>query len=298
MTNEAGSPDEAWAHGVAAVVCYDAGAAAHVFAWLASDPRRSAVVYAEGPAARQAASLGLRLASSLESTLGSADWALVGTGWQSDLERQAMRVCAASGIPCIAVVDHWVNYPDRFLGLEVDEYPQQVVVTDRAAEALAREQLSWATVTLWPNDQASQFVREVRRYGERDDAVEPYLLWLGEPIRVAGFDLCDPLADDRLAPRLWNLVCTAAAARSLDRVMVRMHPSQEAASYELTPVRVEVHEAYESPLADDVSRAALCLGINSYALYLSVQSGVKTASVAHRLGIPALIPSGLVPKFN
>lgn len=297
MIFEAGTPDEAWGHGRAAVVCHDAGAAAHAFAWLAGKPRREAVVYAEGPAARIATTHGLRLADSLERALASADWALVGTGWQSNLEKRAMQVCAALHISCVAIVDHWVNYPNRFRGLRIHELPRHVVVTDSAAEDLARQQLVWATVARWPNDQATAFVRRVRAFQDRGGLDQPYLLWLQEPIRDADGRVRDPLTDPRYASRAWDLIAKEADKRSIQRVIVRMHPSQRPLTYNTGTVIVEVRDPHKSTLTNDVSGAAMCLGINSYALYLAAKAGVETASVAHALGLKSLIPAGLVPAF-
>jgi len=294
VTFRARTPDEAWGQGTAAVICYDAGAASHAFSWLVSDPSRKAVIYAEGPAARVASAHRLRVARSLERALASADWALVGTGWQSDLERRAMRLCAMSGIPCVAIVDHWVNYPDRFRGVEVHERPQLVVVTDAAAEELARQQLPWTMVTRWPNDQATAFVRAVHDLRERRGLGLPYLLWIQEPIREADGRVWDPLADSRLGPQLWELTASAMETRSLDRVIVRLHPSQHATDYGLQRVNVEIRSASESALADDVSGAGLCLGIDSYALYLSALSGLETISVAALLQLPLSLPRGVV----
>lgn len=297
MKFEAGTPNEAWDQGVAAVVCHDAGAASHAFAWLTSDPSRQARVYAEGPAARLAHSRGLRVEDDLEGVLASADWALVGTGWQSELERQAMRICAASGVPCLAIVDHWVNYSERFHGVEVEERPRQVVVTDTAAERLARQQLPWSTVVRWPNDQATAFVRDVHQYRERGIDGAPYLLWIQEPIREADGRVRDPLGDFDFASLLWRLIAAAAQTASLDRVVVRMHPSQSVVPYYAATVGVEVRNSHESPLAYDVGGAEMCLGINSYALYMAATAGVKSATVAAAVGLPSLIPGGLVPAF-
>lgn len=294
MKFAARTPDEAWGQGTAAVICHDAGAASHAFAWLASDPSRRAVVYAEGPAARIAASHGLHIADSLEFALASADWALVGTGWQTSLEPRAMKLCAASRMPCIAIVDHWVNYPERFHGVEIHERPQQVVVTDAAAEELANEQLPWAPVARWPNDQATAFVREVHECRERGGRGLPYLLWIQEPIREADGRLWDPLADPRLGPQLWDLTTSTVQARSLDRVVVRLHPSQHFADYETRRVGVEVRNAHDSTLASDVSGAGLCVGINSYALYLSALSGLETVSVAALMRLSLFLPKGVV----
>lgn len=286
--------------GTPALVCHDAGAAAHAFAWIRNGPgrRRPAYVYAEGPAREFAASAGLELVNSLEEALHLASWALVGTGWQSDLEQKAMRACARVGLPCVAVVDHWVNYVDRFNGLEIRDLPGTVLVTDVEAEILAFEQLPWANVVLWPNFQQDEFIRCLARNKALGYESEPHLLWINEPVRRPGGRISDPLTDSKYAPMVWHALETAARKRSLKRVVIRTHPSQERVSYEPRGLNFDIHDWATVPLCDDVARASLCLGLNSYALYLAAKAGVRTASIASSIGAKSYIPTALVPSLT
>jgi hypothetical protein len=243
-------------------------------------------------------SAGLELVDSLEEALHLASWALVGTGWQSDLEQKAMRACARVGLPCVAVVDHWVNYADRFDCLTAAERPSHIVVTDSDAAQIARTQLPWATVNLWRNIQLEDFVRAVQHWETEDKQVEPYLLWLQEPIRDQTGLVIDPLTDRRYGPKLWDLLEVVARGHRLGRIVIRSHPSQASPSYERRELLVEIHDGSIVPLSQDVAGASLCLGINTYALYLSTQAGVKTLSVANVLGVPRGFPEHLVRDYG
>ena len=298
MTSQGRSIDEAWSIGTPAVIGYDAGAAAHAIAWLMDDPRgrRSAIIHFQGPARRLAESRGLSVTEDLAETFSAGDWALVGTGWQSDLERQAMRICASEGKPCVAILDHWVNYPDRFTGLHPGERPQLVVVTDPVANRQALQQLPWATVVEWPNIQRDALVKRVAQLRDSNADYEPYILWVQEQIRDKGGRLSDPLADSRYAPSIWNSLKRVANARGLNRLVIRSHPAQDRASYGADGLYVEVHDGREVPLADDLAGADLCVGLKSYALYLAVEAGVETASLAHLISGASRMPAGLIPQ--
>lgn len=208
-----------------------------------------------------------------------------------------MKLCAQYGIPCIAIVDNWVNYQQRFLGVSAHELPQLLVVTDAPAEGLVREELPWAACVRWPNTLGQTFVSDVSSQRVLEPAVERYLLWLNEPIRELDGRVCDPLVDVRYAVTLWELIANAVRTRKLGGVIVRFHPSQEPMGYELRSLVVKISNGLSAPLADDVSGAGLCMGVNSYALFLAAQTGIETRSVARKLGFPSSIPKGFVPDY-
>jgi len=282
------------------VVLHDAGAAAHVVAWLSENRciSRNFRVYAEGPALQLARAEGVETVASVSCALKNASWALVGTGWQTDLERNAMKLCAETGITCVAVIDHWVNYRERFANLADGERPDLIVVTDPIAEALAREQLTWAPVALWPNTLSERLKRAL--VAARKDQAEknPYLLWLQEPIRSEDGSMSDPLVDTRYAPKIWQLLNEVMRDQSLTRLVVRSHPSQECVTYEANTPCVEVHDGSQVPLFQDLAGAAQCLGINTYALYLASLTGTTVASVASTIGLPSAIPDELVVGYS
>jgi hypothetical protein len=269
-----------WSLGDFGVVLHDAGAAAHVFAWLSEDRRlaRNAHVYAEGPALLMARAAGVKTTENLSCVVGAGRWALIGTGWQSNLEQDAMRTFSQSRIPCVAVVDHWVNYRERFAHLRDSERPDQIAVTDALAEGIAREQLPWAEILRWPNAQGERLKRTVDALRDRRAEEDRYLLWLQEPIRAEDGTISDPLLDVRYAPKVWQLLDEAMRKQSLTKLVVRSHPSQKCGAIATAARDVDCHNASRVPLGQDLAGAVQCLGINTYALYMSTLTGTPTAS--------------------
>ena len=291
--------------GPPAIVANDAGAAAHIAAWLSSDDteRNGPAVFARGPAARILSPRPLKMGHDLGTTLSIREWALVGTGWQSRMEQDAMRICAERGIPCVAVVDHWVNYSRRFESLRAEERPV-VVVTDLIALELARAELSGFSTHKWPNDLLTQFITRVAFLTDRDASARtaiPTLLWINEPIDNGSIAV-DPLAETSFRRELVHLLQAIAVERQIERIVLRQHPSLPSFPPPRQSIHFENHVEIEyspmgTPLEADVARASLVLGLSSYALFLSSGAGRETYSAASALGVPSRLPTGLVSSW-
>ena len=58
---------------------------------------------------------------------------ITGTGWSSDLEHQARKLAFSRNIPSVAVLDHWVNYRERFKRNGTSQLPGELWVSDAEA---------------------------------------------------------------------------------------------------------------------------------------------------------------------
>ena len=113
---------------VTAVVCHDAGAANIVIAGLLATGRSDWRAYMRGPAETlwKVAYPEIAPRERLESTLQGAGLVVTGTGWASDIEHQARRLARSRGVRSVAVIDHWVNYAERFVRSgEVEKWPRK-----------------------------------------------------------------------------------------------------------------------------------------------------------------------------
>ncbi len=59
---------------------------------------------------------------------------LCGTSWQSDLEWRATELARRSGKRCVAYLDHWVNYRERFEREGELRLPDAIWVADLYAD--------------------------------------------------------------------------------------------------------------------------------------------------------------------
>ena len=129
------------------VACHDAGGAEIVSSWLRRRPDADAVpCLLEGPArAIFARKLGpaLRTVDALPS-LDGLGLVLCGSSADAPLERGVVRAARAAGVRSAVWLDHWVNYPQRFVLDGAAVLPDEVWVADEHAERLAAETLPGA----------------------------------------------------------------------------------------------------------------------------------------------------------
>lgn len=252
-----------------AVVCHDAGAANHVFAWLAAEAVTCRALVA-GPAADLWAQRfpGRASCASLDEALDGAATVLSGSGWGSELEHAARLGAHARGIGSIAVVDHWVNYAPRFERNGQRVLPDEVWVTDEHALAQARRCFPGLTLRQQPNlylDEACRDIAPVEQSG-------PDLLVVMEPARSdwgrgrAG----EFQALDHLVAHLSELALPSGA-----RLRLRPHPSDSPGKYEAwigaQPAGLALLD--DAPtLFDAICGCASVAGCESYAMVVALAS--------------------------
>ena len=180
-------------YGSVALVAYDAGAAAHIASWFSSS-KKNLILYAEGPAKKLFEErLQHQMEESLASAIDKSSLVVTGTGWASDLEHRARQLAAVKNIPSVAVLDHWVNYPERFSREGRIQFPSELWVADAEARALAFELFPKLPVQHLPNYWLENLCSKVRKIRCRNGYLQPRiparrLLYLLEPIRVSWTD--------------------------------------------------------------------------------------------------------------
>ena len=103
-----------------------------------------------------------------------------GTGWASDIEHQARRLARSRGVRSVAVIDHWVNYAERFVRNGETVWPDEFWVTDEYALEIAERSFPGRTVLQVPNRYVETQLREIARV---DKTGAPELLYVLEPVR-------------------------------------------------------------------------------------------------------------------
>jgi hypothetical protein len=260
------------------VVCHDAGAANLIFAWLwhwleAGTLNRSDLLLALAGPARTIAER-TRLAaqgrpSSLENFPDQVGCVLSGTGWQSDWEHRARQLARNHKIHSIAVVDHWVNYPARFV--RDDEYclPDELWVSDEYAERIATQTFPSLRVRRQPN---LYLAREIAQIPPLAPAAGD-TLYLLEPTRTTWgrttegeFQALDYFIHQR------HLIMPCPEPR----IRLRLHPSEPADKYNewiatngLHTVRIDDAE----DLAASIGCASVVVGIQTAALVIALAAG-------------------------
>jgi hypothetical protein len=155
-----------------AVICHDAGAANLIFSWLRNWARLGLIdqhefrLVLQGPAqvawCAQAMTLPhLQVHTAIDTAIIGTHCVLTGTGWASDLEHDARSLARVLKIPCVAVIDHWVNYRARFeRGGEV-VLPDTIWVADSYAAEMSNALFKNVQVIELPNAYLNEMVEAI-----------------------------------------------------------------------------------------------------------------------------------------
>lgn len=274
-----------------AVVLHDAGAANQAIAWIDAGLLPGHRVFAAGPAVRLwQAQARPPLAPTLGAALGGAALLVSGTGWQSDLEHRARIEARALGIRSVAVLDHWVNYAERFARNGEAVLPDGLLVADAEAEALARATFPGLAVIRLPGLYLAGEVAAVRAAEAALGRAPEGVLAVMEPARADWGRGVDGVfqALDSLASH-WD-----ALALPRDRPFrLRPHPSDPPGHYDrwcAAHAGLRPTVAAGTPLAAEIAAAAHVVGLSSYALVVALAAGRDTVSILPPWAPPCPLP--------
>lgn len=286
-----------------AVVAHDAGAANHIFAWLGDEQPTLCLA---GPAralwqARHGQSQPSQAQAphaDLHAALAGAGTVITGTGWASDLEHEARRLARRLGIRSIAVVDHWTNYPDRFVRNSEQVLPDEIWVSDTYAGNIARAAFPGLPVVEQPNAYLAGLVAEVHalqaQAAPAGGAAKDRVLYVLEPIRQAWGELPEPgefaALDYFIAHR------DAAGVAPGAEIRLRPHPSDPPGKYDAWLSRQGNERVRLDPatsLAAGLAWANVVAGCQTYAMVVALAAGRTVIST-----IPAWAPPCVLPQLD
>ena len=90
------------------------------------------------------------------------DLVLCGSSLSSPLERRAVRAARAAGVRSAVWLDHWTNYPTRFVLDGATALPDELWVADEHAARIARATLPGPPVIVQGNPYLDEIVGEIR----------------------------------------------------------------------------------------------------------------------------------------
>jgi hypothetical protein len=153
--------------GTVCIVSHDAGGAEILASYAAQNHLDCRLTLAGSALSVFERHLGPVKVLPLLDTLAAADWCLLGTSWQSDLEWNALGEAHRLGKRTVTFLDHWVHYAERFVRGGERRLPDEIWVGDGDALILARKQFPGTPVTLVPNPYFDYVRREVARWETR-----------------------------------------------------------------------------------------------------------------------------------
>lgn len=252
------------------VVCCDAGATNQLLAFIQSRNFDDLVGYFCGPANIIFPEFvpNIKRVKSVEEAVSSCDNLFTGTGWSSDVEHKARVLAAEKNIFSTAVLDHWVNYAERFTRSNVTQLPDRIIVFDEVAYAKASKCFRQTEVQL----QQPYYKNHVLKKISKIHPNEGELLYICEPFRKC-LQTSISLEEKVLQNFLTKL--DQKQGLSFSRISIRPHPSERFDKYGhiLNQFRHLDININTGDLAYAIGRASTVVGCSSYALYLAYHAG-------------------------
>ncbi len=254
------------------IIANDAGGSAHLAA-LMEAYKFSPPAILTGPAIEIFNHYGIQSnKSNFSGDLNFNSYVLLGTSLFGGPESQALSIPALSKTSKIALLDHWVNYRERFHP-SGKILPDTFLVTNQLAHMRAKEQFPNSDIREIPDFQLAYMRRSFMKRGK--DA--RYALILLEPTAQTSFNKQFPQID---VNQLVKDVRGIARDRNIERIILRPHPAhtqsfiKELSELFLLSEEVTVSENFD--LLDDLIKADFVVGFHTYALFLAAELDIQT----------------------
>ena len=284
-----------WPHRSVAVVAHDAGSSHHLYSWLNSinDPLRFCL---RGPALDifRHYPFPLNNIRSIDNCIRDAKLLISGTSWQSDHEFESRCLAKELGIPVVAVLDHWVNFPQRFCRYGNYVLPDLLWVSDIEALKIASFHFPDVPIIKLENQWLSSIIDYVMHLRSLSNKLEPSvpanrLLYILEPLRdlstgsptFAEFSVLNYFIQN--LERMSNLgIINSPSTISLS---LRLHPSEPVDKYNQwisdnqTNISISIDSC--SSLAESLALSDVVFGCETQALVVSATCGIPTFSTLH-----------------
>ena len=285
-----------------AIVAFDAGAAEQIFAWLESGLLRTEMCkfYLKGPAERSFKALNKNLiCQSLEDALKDAEVLLSGTGWSSSLEHDARIIAKKRGITSIAVIDHWVNYPERFVRNDLKVLPDIIWVTDKHAYCEASKHFPGIKIIEQKNHYIQSKLDEILSQNVHKEKNVTNVLYLLEPIR-------DTWASEGVPGEFQALDFFMNSIPKLGlgdkfNIILRPHPSDPKNKYDswLNSLNVSnIHIDNKKDLASMLAWSDVVVGCETYAMALALAARKRVISSLPKHAHNCRLPHDKIERLN
>jgi hypothetical protein len=279
------------------LVCHDAGAANVLIAAFMKEGMRPVMALMDGPAKDlwEKAFPDIPCNYKLKEIVNTVDFMFTGTGWSSSLEFDAIHSCNEKGLFCSALIDHWVNYEDRFIRKDKKAWPNRFLVTDSEAYKIACLSFPSKKVFQCKNFYLEDQVNKILSLKKNSNK---QLLYICEPIRSKWGR--DKEGEFQALEYFLQMIEKFQIPKSY-KILLRQHPSEPANKYASfipdSEYLIETSKNHE--IARDIAESTFIFGCNSYGLVLSLAANKPTYNVIPPWGPVSSLPHiGIKPLIE
>lgn len=279
-----------------AIVSHDAGGAEVLSSYVRQE-QLSALFVLAGPAKTIfKRKLGDLPETNLEEAIKEAEYVLAGTGWQSDLEYEAISLSKVYGKKCISFIDHWVNYPERFVRKGITCLPDEIWVGDGTALTLARRTFPSTLVNLVPNPYFKEMIEQATHLPSRIKSDSLNILYVTEPLSThasQSFGRSNYFGYTEYDALRYLLSQIRFLGDKIHQVIIRPHPAEPTGKYNWCiqefNLPIQIGGGVKT-LLEEIHQSDVVVGCQSMAMVVGILLGKKVyCSIPHG-GAPCALP--------
>ncbi len=238
----------------------------------------------------------------LHESLIDSELLISGTGWSSDLEHDSRKIALKRGIFSIALLDHWVNYFERFCKSKEVILPNEIWVTDYDALRIANEVFSKVPIykipNIWLDNIKDKVIKKKNLKSDSITTKPSRLLYLSEPIRSkwgkyqkAEFQSMRYFLSHLENLSEMNMICPFD---EIQEIIIKLHPSEDFSKYDnlindfdkIVPIKI----TSERDLSEVLANSDASFGCETQALVVSINCGLPTFSTIPPWGPKCRLP--------
>lgn len=270
-------------HKSVGVASFDAGGANIINSIIKQFSNHTFLLNIGGPALEIFNAANSKRESSEKSFFKKIDLLILGTG-NTDFEKSLLRTALRKNITTISILDHFVNFAERFFLKNETTYPHYCFVVDKPALKIALKELNpYKNIYACKN----YYIELTRNYLNQKKNIDSdkvlYVLedikedWGSEPAWLLAFK---------------NFYCHFFTKNpNLKTIIVRPHPKDNPKKYiKLNQYKEIIFDTNISPLPS-LEIVEKVIGCESYLLYLAKESGLDVYT-----SIPSYLRSPRLPK--
>lgn len=278
--------------GKIAIISHDAGGA-EILSSLVRRQNLQCAFVLDGPARKIfERKLGPLETITLEKAIQLADTVLCGTGWQSNLEFDAMKLARVMGKHSIAFLDHWINFRERFERSGETCIPDEIWVGDELALVMAKSIFPDMHIRLMENPYFQDIGEEFSLL-EHQKKESLSVLYVCEPIR-------DPEAGYSEMDALRYFLSNISVLGDIQNILIRPHPSEEAGKYDWAkqefalPIKIGGTQT----LFEEIAKSDVVAGCQSMAMVVGLIARKRVISSNPPGGAPCVLPHKEIEHFR
>lgn len=233
------------------------------------------------------------------------DFLICGTSWQSNLEKNFIRACKIKRKKIISILDHWINYRERFILDGKIILPNEIWVTNDYAFEIADSVFRDVKVKQIKDHYSNILKKKILKYSKMNLSKETQkILYVCEPIREhAEIQYGDEnyLGYTEESAVRYFLENLNLLDMTLKKILIRPHPSEQSIKYnwlidEFQELNIEISSKNE--LIEEILSSDAVIGCESMALVIGMLAEKRVISSIPPGGRECVLPHQSIEKLK